>query len=94
MADALQAPHIPERMQAIEGLAAQAPLGTDLPISNEVEKVFRAIGTQTLSFCTNWSSFERRLKTFGNRFGNRESSLPLVSMALELTARIVNNFYQ
>ena len=40
------------------------------------------------------NSFERRLKTFGNRFGNRESSLPLVSMALELTARIVNNFYQ
>ena len=37
------APHIPEKMEAIEPSAAQEPLGLDLPISNEGEMVSRPI---------------------------------------------------
>ena len=43
MANTLRAPHIPERTQTIEPSAAQAPLGLDLPISNEGETVSSAI---------------------------------------------------
>ena len=69
MANTLRAPHIPERTQTIEPSVAQAPLGLNLPISNEGEMVSSAIFVAIQQLSHGLDQLRQEVKDLRESFG-------------------------